>query len=66
MSFIVKDIRKLKLKKFDIVVSLFDVLSFLKIKMMQIPSLKILICTLKKWYSLFDFWNQSAVEKLNP
>ena len=28
VSFIVKDIRKLKLKKFDIVVSLFDVLSF--------------------------------------
>ena len=35
--------------------------------MMQIPSLKNLNLHLKKnGIAIFDFWNQSAVEKLKP
>ena len=68
VSFIVKDIRNLKLKKkFDIVVSLFDVLSFLKNKNDADIFFKNLKLHLKKdGIAVFDFWNQSAVEKLKP
>ena len=68
VSFIVKDIRKLKLKKkFDIVVSLFDVLSFLKYKNDANTFFKNLNLHLKKnGIAIFDFWSQSAVEKLKP
>ena len=68
VSFIVKDIRYLKLKKkFDVVVSLFDVLSFLKYKDDANIFFRNLNFHLKKnGIAIFDFWNQSAVDKLKP
>jgi SAM-dependent methyltransferase len=68
VTFLVKDIRKLKLKKkFDIIVSLFDVISFLRYKNDANIFFKVIRSHLKKnGIAIFDFWNQSAIEKLKP